>query len=115
MNYYHENIFTFVNPKRKPLLKTHIYREEILDRIVVGQRLGELMRSDIGQQVLAEPLIENLAELIGSSECMDDSAKARYLINSTLREQRFVLSTLREAPALGAGIDAFLLWKRRSA
>ncbi len=35
-----------------------------------------------------------------------------YLHGDSLRGERLYLSPLREAPALGAGIDAYLNWKK---
>jgi len=34
-----------------------------------------------------------------------------YLENKSLRKERLIFSAVREAPALGAGIDAYLVYK----
>ncbi len=38
-------LLEFVNPARAPLTADHPFRGEVFDRIVIGQRLGELMKS----------------------------------------------------------------------
>ena len=105
-----QNIFTFVNPKRTISMENHSFKGILLDRIVIGQRLSELMRSRAGQEVLSKPVLENLSRFIGNSTCMDEHARTHYLHGASFRDDRFVLSNLREAAALGAAIDAFQLF-----
>jgi predicted NBD/HSP70 family sugar kinase len=103
-----QNLFSFVNPKRILPQTTHPFIGSLFDRIVIGQRLSDLMRSRPGQKVLLKPLLENLSRLIDGSVCLDERAKAHYLHSAVFRNDRLVLSTLREAAALGAAIDAYL-------
>jgi predicted NBD/HSP70 family sugar kinase len=103
------DIFGFVNPNRAKLDKDHPYLKQYFDRISVGQRLGDLLNSRAGIQVLTKPLINNLSELIDKSDSLPEEAKEHYLHGNNLKNERLVLSPLREAPALGAGIDAFLV------
>jgi predicted NBD/HSP70 family sugar kinase len=104
-----QDIFEFINPNRDKLEKSHPYLKYVFDRISVGQRLGDLLNSRSGSQILTQPLVANLAQLIDQSECLPEKAKQHYLHNQELRNERFMFSPLREAPALGAGIDAFLV------
>jgi predicted NBD/HSP70 family sugar kinase len=102
-----QDFFSFVNPKRPAVHANHPFQGNLFDRLVIGQRLSELMRSRAGQTVLTQPLIDNLSKLIDASQCLDERAKTHYLHGSVFRNERLVLSTLREAAALGAAIDAY--------
>jgi predicted NBD/HSP70 family sugar kinase len=102
-----QNLFKFVNPNRNSLSTKHFYREDTFERIVIGQRLSDLMGSKAGNEVLTKPLAKSLSNLINNSECLPESVKSYYLHNSKLKNERLFLSKLREAPAMGAGIDAY--------
>jgi hypothetical protein len=104
-----QNLFEFVNPNRATLKKEHFYINDTFERIVIGQRLGDLMSSEIGNKVLTNPLINRLNNLIEKSDCLSQSVKEHYLNNVIL-----FYSNLREAPALGAGIDAYLSYMKNS-
>ena len=67
------------------------------------------MFSKSGNEVLTKPLIINLNQLIEESDCLSQSVKEHYLNNTIL-----FYSKLREAPALGAGIDAYLTFTKNS-
>jgi len=104
-----QNSFGFVNPSRAALEPMHFYINDTFERIVVGQRLGDLMSSETGRKVLTDPLKYNLIKLIKNSDCLTQSVKDYYL------EKDFLFySSLREAPALGAGIDAYLSYINKS-
>ena len=105
-----QEIFNFINPNRPVLEKTHPYLGLVYDRIVIGQRLADLMASPDGQQVLTRPLLENISTLIGTADCLPDTIKETYLSGTDFRTDKLVFSKLREAPALGAGIDAHLVY-----
>ena len=49
-----------------------------------------------------------LEKLIGNSPHLPEPVKEHYLHGQKLRSGRIFFSPLREAPALGAGIDAYL-------
>jgi len=104
--------FQFVNPARQALQTDHPYRGKHYDRIVVGQRLGDLMHSRAGKVVLTNPLVEKLENLIDSSDTLSELIKEHYLHGRKLRNGRIYFSPLREAPALGAGIDASLTYHK---
>jgi predicted NBD/HSP70 family sugar kinase len=102
-----QGIFQFVNPNRSQLNKQHPYLKNVFDCIIIGQRLGELFETDFGKQVLRNPVIEKLSVLISNSEKLNNEAKEHYAnLNNLIKT-----SKLREAPALGAGIDAYLTFE----
>jgi predicted NBD/HSP70 family sugar kinase len=106
-----QNLFRLNNPNRIPLAINHEYKNELLDTIVIGQRLADFLKSRTGNRVLMLPMINKLAKLIINSTCLDEEAKRHYLHTNTFRAERIILSPLRQAPALGAAIDAYLHWK----
>lgn len=109
-----QNIFKFVNPNRPSLESTHDWQNGLFDRIVVGQRLGDLLGSRTGHHVLTLPLVTYLSRLIADSECLSETAKEHYLHGNQIRDERLVFSPLREAPALGGGIDALLVYRAQT-
>lgn len=104
----------FMNESKTLDASDDSYHGTLLDRIVIGQRLADLLRSRTGNELLAKPIISLLSKRINASTSLDEKAKTHYLHGATLRDERLRLSPLREAPALGAGIDAFLTWKNSS-
>jgi len=99
-----QNMFGFVNPNRPTLQSMHPYKGTLLERIILGQRLGELVPSPAGKTILKEPLLQSLKQLIINSPFLDSPAIEHY----QNLEAIVTVSKLREAPALGAGIDAYL-------
>jgi hypothetical protein len=53
-----------------------------------------------------EPFVYHLTQLINESDHIDSIAKSAYLNKKQLNQNLIQISTLRDAPALGAGIDA---------
>lgn len=102
-----QKLFNFVNPNKPALSSEHPYLGTLLDKIILGQRLGDLLESGAGKITLREPLIERLQQLINASDILDETAKNHYAAIDELLHS----SKLREAPALGAGIDADLAGK----
>ncbi len=102
-----QKTFEFMNPNRDALAGDHPYRGSWFDKVILGQRLGQLYVDEAGQKVLATPLQALLEEKIKHSTCLDDKARKHYAQVS----QFLIPSHLREAPALGAGIDAFFSWE----
>lgn len=101
-----QGLFQFVNPNRPVLSKQHPYLKNVFERIIIGQRLGELFETASGKQVLRNPLFEKLSALVSNSGNLDAKAKKHYAgLNNIIKT-----SKLREAPALGAGIDAYLTY-----
>ena len=102
-----QNNFSFINPNRKKLESNHFYIGTLLDRIVIGQRLGDTIRMKTAQKIIVKPILNHLSQLIKESKTLDDAAKLHYLKNDTFNSEILTTSELREAPALGAGIDAW--------
>ena len=103
-----QDLFSFLNPNKPKLIKDHPYWNQVFDRIIIGQRLGDLFASAAGSVVLKKPVLRKLDELIQQSNALTDEAKKHYKnLNAMLQ-----ISKLRAAPALGAGIDAYLNRKK---
>ena len=107
-----QDLFAFVNPNRPKPSSEHNFMKVLYDSIIIGQRLGDLLRDSKGDRVLWMPLFEQLATLIRGSEYLDDTAKMHYCTNGTFNIELIKISNLREAPAIGAGIDAYLSWEK---
>jgi len=102
------NFFEFVNPNRPKLSPDHPFLSSVFDRIVIGQRLGELFESEFGEKELKKPIITQLDKLIENSTLLDKKAKSHYRNSNKI----IVSSKLREAPIIGAGIDAYFNQKK---
>ncbi|OQY04475.1 MAG: hypothetical protein B6I20_02980 [Bacteroidetes bacterium 4572_117] len=99
-----QNLFEFVNPNKPKPNKQHAYLGKVFDTIIIGQRLGELFDSEDGADIVKKPVLSKLNDLIQNSDILADDVKLHYQdLNKIVKT-----SKLREAPALGAGIDAFL-------
>jgi predicted NBD/HSP70 family sugar kinase len=99
-----QKLFEFVNPNKPELLQKHSYSGKVFETIVIGQRLGELFDYETGAEIVKKPVLNQLNSLIQNSAILPDSVKSHYQNLNTIIKT----SKLREAPALGAGIDAFL-------
>ena len=95
--------FEFINPARAELEPKHPYLGTQFEKIILGQRLGDLYASPVAHDVLKKPLFETLKSLIEESKLLSPEMKKHY----TELQKIIVVSKLREAPALGAGVDAF--------
>ena len=103
-------LFSFVNPVRELTEKDHKYRGVLLDRIIIGQRLGDLLDDSKQTPLLWSRIIERLSELFSKSN--DNRLKKNYLQNGRFREDFIAISRLREAPAIGAGVDAWITYNK---
>ena len=103
-------LFSFVNPARELTEKDHKYRGVLLDRIIIGQRLGDLLDDSKQTPLLWSRIIERLSELFSKSN--DNRLKKKYLQNGRFREDFITISKLREAPAIGAGVDAWITYNK---
>ena len=103
-------LFSFVNPARELTEKDHKYRGVLLDRIIIGQRLGDLLDDSKQTPLLWSRIIERLSELFSKSN--DNRLKKNYLQNGRFREDFIAISRLREAPAIGAGVDAWITYNK---
>ncbi len=95
----------------------HPYRGTRLDRVVIGQRIGQIFADPAVAPHFAEPLREQLEALLrGGSDGgqrppagkPSDPASVYLDAHGRLPEGFLVASRLRAAPALGAAIDAVL-------
>ncbi len=100
--------FGAINPNREIPSSEHSFLGTILDCIIIGQRLGLLLETSRGSGILWESLTDQLGNLIKQSDRLDSKAKSAYLVNDQLNPNLIQISTLKDAPALGAGIDAAL-------
>ena len=82
----------------------HPYRGTLLDRIVIGQRVGNMYDEPQFADAFKKKLDRCLTRLILNSD--DAELRKHYLAGDTVRPGIVVASKLREAPAIGAAIDA---------
>ncbi|MFQ5492494.1 MAG: hypothetical protein ACE5GE_17430, partial [Phycisphaerae bacterium] len=82
----------------------HPYRGTILDRVVIGQRLGLIYSNPDYRPFFAEPVERYLAKLIAESN--DRALQERWLCDGKVRPGLIRGSVLRAAPALGAAVAA---------
>lgn len=108
-----QGLFTFVNPNRPQPAPNHQYHRVLFDNLIIGQRLGELLGNVREDQVLWCPLIQQLTDYIATSSVLDSQAKEYYCPEGKFNGSLIKISRLREAPALGAGIEAYLNWRRQ--
>jgi len=101
-----KDVFTFVNPNKPKLKTNHSYIGTLLDRIIVGQRLGDLLQESKSSVLLWNQILDKLSEL--TNETTDKAFKKHYLNNGIFKENLIQISKLREAPVIGAGVDAYL-------
>jgi predicted NBD/HSP70 family sugar kinase len=86
------------------LSETHPHRGTVLQRVVVGQRLGLMLGDARYRAVFAAPLETHLAKCIAALE--DAELSGQILDGDALKPGWLHASTLRAAPALGAGVAA---------
>ncbi|MCK5817546.1 MAG: ROK family protein [Candidatus Marinimicrobia bacterium] len=104
------HFFEFVNSNRADLSEHHPYRTILLNSIIIGQRLGDLLEESKGKNVFYEPFLEFLTKFIVESPYLDAKFKKHYLKDEKFNEDLIKTSKLREAPAIGAGVDAYLTY-----
>jgi hypothetical protein len=90
------------------LKEKHPYSGTILERLILGQRLGAVYADDRYQAVFAEPLRACLAAMIGQTD--DRELIAHALDHGNLKSGFLLGSTLRAAPAIGAAVAAVAAW-----
>jgi predicted NBD/HSP70 family sugar kinase len=103
----YQNIFEFINPNHILLDKNHEYLGTLLDKIIIGLRLGDLFKNKLAMDILINPLLKKLGKLILSDNMLDEKAKSYYLNKRLFKSDILDSSNLRDAPALGAGIAAW--------
>jgi predicted NBD/HSP70 family sugar kinase len=103
-----QDIFSFVNPHRQNPSNQHPFIGRVFNSIIVGQRLGDLLEESRGDDILWNPLFDKLSNLILNSSVLEKGVKGHYCPQRRFSENLLKISKLREAPALGAGVDAYL-------
>lgn len=99
----------FLDAKRT-LETEHEYLGKVFERVVIGQRLGDIWEFKNFEPLLNDPVNEKLGRMIHASD-LPQEIKAEYLTKTNrLRDDLIVNSELRHAPALGAAVDAYLEW-----
>ena len=106
-----KDLFPIVNKFRKAPNSKHEYIGRKFEAVIFGQRIGSLLKESVGDDVIWKPLIENLVSLLEGSPHLDEDVKRFYLSNGFVSSNFIVISELREAPAIGAGVDVYLHYK----
>lgn len=107
-----QGTFNYLRQDQPPLISNHPFLNILLHKIVLGQRLAQLLEKSKGSDILYTPFLTRLTSLIKHSISLDEKARNHYLKNNVFDETLLALSTLRAVPALGAGIQAFEDWKQ---
>ncbi len=107
-----QGLFEFINPNRPAPANNHKYQRIVFDNIIIGQRLGDLLLEARGDKILWEPFTRQMTDFICQSPVLDDTALNYYCPGGLFNLELIKISRLREAPALGAGIDAYLNWRK---
>ena len=108
-----QGYFKFNNPARVTPLSEHKYQGCLLDKIIFGQRLSEIFEKTKYYPILTQPFYQSLSLLLNESAVLDEAARRHYCRKGNFKDELMVCSNLREAPALGAGIDAYLQYKEQ--
>ncbi|MCF6238556.1 MAG: hypothetical protein L3J79_07055 [Candidatus Marinimicrobia bacterium] len=88
----------------------HEHLGKVFQKIVVGQRLGDIWEFKKFEPLLLDRVNQKLGRMIHSSD-LPAEVKGLYLTKTNrLRDDLIVHSELRHAPALGAAVDAYLEW-----
>ena len=101
-----QNRFEFLDPDHDKLKVNHPYRKTLLDRIIIGQRLGKLLDKSREPMLLWEPFQRDLYNNIEQSKTLTLEAKDHYLDGKNINQNLIMTSQLDHAPVLGAGIAA---------
>jgi predicted NBD/HSP70 family sugar kinase len=97
-------------PAYTDLSREHPYAGTLVDRLIVGQRLGQIYGNADYKKVFGDKLEEALALEIIQSD--DPELAAHYLQDQCLRPGVLRASRLRAAPALGAAVAAVQALRR---
>lgn len=96
--------------KKRILEQEHEFLGRVFEKIVIGQRLGDIWEFKDFESLISEPVNEQLGRIIHQSD-MPLDIKTEYLTKTNrLRDDLIIHSDLRHAPALGAAVDAYLEW-----
>ena len=101
-----QNHFEFINPNKAKPITDHKFKGSFFDKLIIGQRLGDLMQISKGTGILFDTVISHLTDFVLKSA--DSDFIHHYVFEDKFDESLIHFSALREAPAIGAGIDAYL-------
>ncbi|MEZ4907802.1 MAG: hypothetical protein R2771_09250 [Saprospiraceae bacterium] len=100
-----QNSLGFFDFQKKIEKANHRFLKTKFDKIIIGQRIGDLFKESIGTGILLDQLYDYIYLLINELESSD--FKNHYLEKDKFNSELIKFSRLREAPALGAAIDAY--------
>ena len=101
-----QNKFGLLNPKHSLLINNHPYKNNLLERIIIGQGLGKLFHLSKNTPLLWDPLHNNIYNMIQKSRVLPSKAKNFFFENGTLKKGFIMTSNLDNSAILGAGITA---------
>ncbi len=87
----------------------HPFKGTMLERLIIGQRIGAIYAAPWYRVTFSELLDACLAEMIRESG--DEGLSAHYLKGGQLQPGVVQGSTLRAAPAIGAAVAAVEVWR----
>lgn len=101
-----QNKFELLNPKHSLLINNHPYKNNLLERIIIGQGLGKLFHLSKNTPLLWDPLHNNIYDMIQKSRVLPSEAKKFFFENGTLKKGFIMTSNLDNSALLGAGVTA---------
>ena len=101
-----QNKFGLLNPKHSLLINNHPYKNNLLERIIIGQGLGKLFHLSKNTPLLWDPLHNNIYDMIQKSRVLPSEAKKFLFKNGTLKKGFIMTSNLDNSALLGAGVTA---------
>tara|TARA_B100001559_G_scaffold158237_1_gene132622 strand:- start:14 stop:1198 length:1185 start_codon:yes stop_codon:yes gene_type:complete len=101
-----QNKFELLNPKHSLLINNHPYKNNLLERIIIGQGLGKLFHLSKNTPLLWDPLHNNIYDMIQKSRVLPSEAKKFFFVNGTLKKDFIMTSNLDNSALLGAGVTA---------
>ena len=101
-----QNKFGLLNPKHSLLINNHPYKNNLLERIIIGQGLGKLFHLSKNTPLLWDPLHNNIYDMIQKSRVLPSEAKKFLFENGTLKKDFIMTSNLDNSALLGAGVTA---------
>ena len=101
-----QNKFGLLNPKHSLLINNHPYKNNLLERIIIGQGLGKLFHLSKNTPLLWAPLHNNIYDMIQKSRVLPSEAKKFLIENGTLKKGFIMTSNLDNSALLGAGVTA---------
>ena len=101
-----QNKFGLLNPKHSLLINNHPYKNNLLERIIIGQGVGKLFHLSKNTPLLWAPLHNNIYDMIQKSRVLPSEAKKFLFENGTLKKGFIMTSNLDNSALLGAGVTA---------